>query len=99
MIVELTQFLTPDGRRKEVHTDIDDSLKEKVDIILSMGLIFTCELLAGSNQSAVYITDEKEETDISIEIATNGPGDKSPKNMLEKMIREFDPKMVMEQTE
>ena len=86
MIVSITQSLN--GRQQESRCEIDDSLAPQVEAIKACGLRLTVEeLMTGMVSQAI----EHEEADYDIEIGLNGPGEDSPKNCLERMIRRFDP--------
>jgi hypothetical protein len=86
--IPLTQFLRPNGRQREVWCDdMPADLAPKMDAITAHGCRLTCEeLMTGHVSFAV----EHPEGDFDIELCVNGPGESSPKNALEKLIRRFD---------
>ena len=67
--VKLIQYMMPNGRKKEVTTDIEDLFADMAE-----GMILSCEVL-GTGQVALYAKypQDKEEEE-AVEIASNGPG-------------------------
>ena len=79
--VKVIQYLRPDGRQREMLVDVDEGYVEKAkDMVLSAEELTTGEI-------AVYarFKDEPEENE-RLELAINGPGNKSPSTMLQKVI-------------
>ena len=86
-IINITQYLRPNGKRAEIPVDIKDELKE-----IAEGLEISCEALP-HNRVIIYahrITESAE--DERSEVADNGPGDNSPEEALERLIRRFERK-------
>lgn len=81
--VEIIQFLRPDGKRRRMTAFVgEDGVKIAENQILSAEELTTGEI-------AIYsrLINEPEEKEI-VEIATNGPGENSPTNVLKKVIKE-----------
>jgi hypothetical protein len=85
MIIELTQFVRPNGHKRPTSCEIDDDLASKVKAIRDAGLRLTAEVI-GPNVSFCIEDDEE---DLAIEIAANGPGENGTKVTLERLIRNF----------
>jgi hypothetical protein len=82
--IPLTQFLRPDGRTRDVWCDdMPSDLAPNMDAITAHGARLTCEEL-------MTLAIEHPEGDFDIEICSNGAGENSPKNALERLIRRFD---------
>ena len=87
MEIKFVQYLRPDGRKREVACDIPDDLEPNYKAIKAAGLEIACEeLMTGM----VSITVSHEDGDFLMELGPNGPGPHSPKNNLQKVIRDFD---------
>lgn len=86
--LKLTQFLMPNGRRKEISVALPGKLQGRCKEILDEGFTFSCEMLQ-TGAIALYISDDAAEEDLVCEIAENGPGPQSPKNVLTRMIEIF----------
>lgn len=84
MIIEITQYHLPDGRRTTETTTIADSLKDKYELIRKLGLSLTAEVLSTGNVSCT-ITDN-ELGDIDISLTKNGP---EVQVGIEKMLARF----------
>ena len=82
-IIELTQYLLPDGRRTITSVAMPDNVAE-----MAQNQILSCEMLQ-TGMVAFYSYpkggDPDEEEDCMI--AENHAGENSPKNVLEKLIR------------
>lgn len=79
--VQVIQYLRPDGRKREMLVEVGEDYVEKAqDMFLSAEELTTGEI-------AVYarFNDETDE-DERLELAINGPGDKNPTAMLQKVI-------------
>lgn len=81
--VAVTQYLRPDGRKKTVFAPVGEEHAKRAE-----GMAISSEVLT-TGEVAIYVrfADEKEESE-SIGLATNGPGEKSPTNVLRRMIDE-----------
>lgn len=84
VVIRITQYLRPNGKKAEIHVDIPDELKEIAD-----GLVISCEALPNL-YVAIYAhrKTESEEDELS-EICNNGPGPNNPGDALERLIRRF----------
>jgi hypothetical protein len=69
--VPFTQYLPPDGRKKEVFIEVDQETGEMAALILTRGFVFECEVLRTGDVS-LTITDP-EEGDVDIRVIPNGP--------------------------
>lgn len=87
MLIPLTQYKMPDGREIPTSCEIRDDLESKYKSIAERGLKLTCEVLMTGEVSLTISNDEE---DYDLELATNGPGENSPRVCLEKMIARFD---------
>lgn len=91
MIIESTQFLRPDGRRRKLQLDIPDEYYSQYYLIHSCGCWLTCEQLM-SGMAAHYITNEHGDFITKLSPAKeDGVTDEAvaDKTLLE-MINEFD---------
>jgi hypothetical protein len=85
--IPLTQFILPDGRQSDTFCDgLPADLQSQYDLIRENGCRLTCEILTTGD---ISLAVEHKDGDFDIEIATNGPGEKSPKKSLERLIRRF----------
>ena len=82
--VKLTQFVHPFGNREEVSVELPDDVCE-----MSKEQVLSCEMMPNDYSVVVFYSRKKEweEEDEDCEIAVNGPGDNSPKNALDRLIR------------
>lgn len=71
MKVPFTQFMQPDGRQKEVATEVDDGLAHAVANIHGRGWRLTAEMLSTGEIS--LCVEDPEEGDVAIEVVPNGP--------------------------
>lgn len=79
--VEIIEFLRPDGKRRRVLTEVGKELAEK-----AKNLIVSAEELT-TGEIAVYVRKVGEpEVNEIMEIAVNGPGDKSPLEVVKRLI-------------
>jgi len=79
--VEVTQYLRPDGKKQRVFAQVGEDLAAKCgDLILSAEVLSTGLI-------AIYARFKDEGTEAEImDLAENGPGDKSPAAVLTKLI-------------
>jgi hypothetical protein len=87
-IVKLIQFVHPHGSKEETSVEVSDEVLE-----LSKGQVLTCECMPHDYSKVVFYSypegadpDENPEVEECM-IGENGPGENSPKNTLEKLIR------------
>jgi len=86
MIVKVTQYYRPDGRKKTHEIEVSDECKEKYQEIISCGARLTAEQLM---DGVVSQTIETVDGDYDI-ILTRGNDPSKNKEALEKMIMRFD---------
>ncbi len=79
----LTQYLRPDGRKEIVNTEVEDNIAE-----MAAGVIMSVEVLRTGEVGIWVKYPDWEEEDELHDVATNGPGERSPKNILSKLIKE-----------
>ena len=79
--VEIIQFLRPNGKRRRMTTKLGVELAKKAN-----GIILSCEELT-TGQVAIYgrKIGQPIESEYML-LASNGPGDNSPDNVLTKVI-------------
>jgi hypothetical protein len=82
--VKLTQFVHPFGNREETSVELPDDACE-----MAKEQVLLCEMMPNDYSKVVFYSRKKEweEEDEDCEIADNGPGDNSPKNALDRLIR------------
>ncbi len=86
MIVEVTQFMRPDGRQVKHELEVSDECKEKYEELLSCNTRLTAEqLMSGAVSQTIECTDG--DLDFAL---TKGPDLEENKKELEKMILRFD---------
>lgn len=88
----MTQYMQPDGRKKQVSVDLPDEVAE-----MAKGLDLSCELMPNDPEQVVlYAKPTGADPDDYVdggklversEIADNGPGENSPLKALERLIR------------
>lgn len=83
-LVDITQFHLPDGRQTHEIVGLEDEYKDKYDLIQSLGLRFTIEVL-GTSEASICLEDP-EFGDFFIEIITIN---QSVLPVLEKMLTKF----------
>ena len=73
--VSFTQFLRPDGRRREVTIDVPADIAESADTLISMGARLEIEVLLDGTVSATIERYKKNRgTEVlAIELCNNGP--------------------------
>lgn len=80
--VEIIQFLRPDGKRRRMAVSVGLKLGKK-----AKNLIVSAEELT-TGEIAVYVRKIGEpEVNEIMEIAINGPGDKSPTEVVKRLIK------------
>lgn len=86
-VINITQFIRPDGKRAEIPVDIPDELKG-----IAEGLEISCEGL--TNQRMVVYAHRRGEdgADELTELADAKVGDNQPAKALERLIRRFEKK-------
>jgi len=82
--VKLTQFIYPLRNREKTSVELPDDVCE-----MAKGQILSCEMMPKDYSKVIFYSRKKEweEEYEACEIAVNGPGDNSPKNALERLIR------------
>jgi hypothetical protein len=75
MKIPFTQFLLPDGRRREVTFDCDSKYDKKVQSILDSGATFECEILGMGNVSLTveFENPNGEHVTLAHELSENSP--------------------------
>lgn len=84
MLVNITQFMRPDGRQVPNSCEISDALELQYKAILANECKLTAEVLMTGHVSQAI---EYEDGDFDIEICSNEPD--APKAALEKLIGRF----------
>jgi len=85
-IVDVVQFMRPNGRQVPHQLEVDDSCEAKYKELTKWGLRLTCEQLMNGKVSQ---TIESPDFDLDI-ILTNGADLQENKEALEKLILRFD---------
>lgn len=83
-LIEFTQYLMPDGRKRPVAINVSDEVAERALEIRNAGYVFECEMLS-TGMVSLTITDPNE-GDMVCEVVKNGP---SVQNAVENMILKF----------
>jgi hypothetical protein len=86
MTVDVTVFHLPDGRQTQETTDLTDALRPQYDLVLSVGLRFTAEILTTGKVSVTL--EEADLGDYDIRISVNGPAVQAG---MAEMLSDFDP--------
>ncbi len=87
VVIRITQYLRPNGKRAVIPVDIKDELKE-----IAEGLEISCELIP-IERVVIYAHRKGESAEDELtEMADNGPGDNTPTMALERLIRRFEKK-------
>lgn len=83
--VSLTQYLMPNGQRREVFADVGETLANK-----AKGMILSCEILQ-TGKLAIYgrLKTDKEEDELC-RLTLNEPGNFEPNEIVKEIIRELD---------
>lgn len=69
---DVRQYLMPDGRLREVTTELPATLREAYMAMQQSGCRLEAEVLT-TGEVSVTIFDPKEEVDVDIEVVPNGP--------------------------
>ena len=95
--IALTQFMQPKGNKEIVFARVPDEVAEMAERqVLTCectnpsGPIGMCQNVILYSHSKEVVPDEGNGYPEYIEHASNGPGDKSPEKMVEKLIRRVD---------
>lgn len=86
--VPITQYLLPDGRKRDISIDVPDSLAPKLKKIAKAGLSIEAEVLT-TTEVSFTLACHKYAADYDILICTNGPG---ARESLITLIERFDEK-------
>jgi len=70
MLVEIIQYLRPNGVKRMECAEVADSLKEAYEDMMSCGFHLAAEVLTTGH---VSLTIEDDEKDVDIELVENGP--------------------------
>ena len=75
MSIPFTQYLRPDGRKRDVSIDMDEAIEAEAQAFIDSGGWFECEELMTGHASltACRVVDD-EPQDIAIRVVPNGPG-------------------------
>lgn len=84
--LEFTQFLLPNGRRREVTTEVSQEAWDKAQDIKEAGFNFEIEVL-NTGQVSATISSVEAGVDLAHSITPNGP---EVQEGIEKMITDFD---------
>ena len=69
-MIEFTQYMLPDGRRKQITMDVPDEIQTKYDDLRENGYHFDAEILT---TGIVSFTCERGDELLGIELSENGP--------------------------
>lgn len=69
--VPFTQYVRPNGRKREVSIEVNDTLAPMVQAIIAKGLRFECEVLS---TGVISLSISNGEEDITGVLVDNGPG-------------------------
>jgi hypothetical protein len=89
--VEVIQYVHPNGRPRPTYVELPDEVAKMAEY-----QVLTCECIPFNYNKIIFYsylwgTDpNKDSTCEHNMIADNGPGENSPANILEKLIREMD---------
>lgn len=70
-LVHFTQYLLPDGRKRDVAIEVTPELHALAQIVTANGIRFECEILT-TGQVSITAADP-ERGDISVRVVPNGP--------------------------
>lgn len=71
-MIPFTQYLMPDGRKRETSIDRGDDVERMAHEIIDKGYRFEIEMLQ-TGQISMTVSDPEEEEDVACEICNNGP--------------------------
>lgn len=86
MIAQVTQYLRPDGRQRELELEIPDEYQQQYNLIHSYGCRLTCEQMM-NGEAAQYISHKDGDFDIKLTPAYDR---KAADKALLQMIKSFD---------
>lgn len=87
MRIHVVQYVRPHGiQRDQIVDKMPDDLKPLLKIIESQRWRLAAEVLT-TGEVSFTVEDSRNEEDVDIEIAENGPGSNGTKAALEKLIR------------
>lgn len=69
--IPFTQFILPNGRRKEVLIDRPQPIYDKAMLIINAGYRFECEILMSGTVSLTITTDDDDIGDVAIKLCPN----------------------------
>lgn len=91
MIVKFTQYLRPNGRKRDIYTEVTDELGPQIDQIIVNGFNFTAEVVA---ETMVVLTISDDRADYEMHVCQNGT---EVPETIERMIRAFDLDRALEE--
>lgn len=91
--VEFTEYVLPNGRRRQVFIDCPDYVAAAAEELHRRGYRFECETLTTGHVSLTIVgptgpVDEDDEGDVAIEVVPNGP---SVLDAVDRLILSFNP--------
>lgn len=72
-MIPFTQYLRPDGRKREVEVDRSPEIEQLAQEFIAKGGHFDCEKLTTGHASLTAGHPDADDTDIAIEVVMNGP--------------------------
>lgn len=81
MLLPFTQYIRPDGKKKEIQTEVDDKYREDIQLIFDNDLSFEIEVLM--NDMVSMTTTNQEYGDYQIVLSAN---DMTIKEKVERLI-------------
>lgn len=75
MAIPFTQYILPDGRKREEAIERPAEIEALADKFIKAGGRYECEILRTGEVSltAVFCDDDGDEQDVEIEVCANGP--------------------------
>jgi hypothetical protein len=95
MAIPFTQYLRPDGRRHQVYIDRSKEVEDKAQEIIDRGHRFEVELLRTGVVSFTITALNRDDPDVAIKLAMNGP---AVEDAVDALVNEFHTVMTMSQT-
>ena len=89
-MISFTQFLMPNGRKRNIQVKRPEDIEDKARQITFAGYKFECEILQ-TGLVSLTIADPLLEEDVEVEICHNGP---EVNHALDKMISRFHEKRI-----